>query len=856
LADGVSVLVPTLNEADNIDALLDGIQEAAGARFHLEVIVVDDGSTDGTRERVARREAAEPVRLLARDDPQGGLAGAIVDAARVASHETIVIIDGDLSHPPSVIPELVAPVLAGRKDVVIGSRHVAGGGTPDWPLRRKIYSRVAAALAWPLTDARDPMAGFLAMRRDRLLSVDARADGFKIGLEVMAAGGEPPRVGEVPITFRDRRYGQSKMSAGTVKAYLRRLSALAGCQMGKGIAARLAAAAAVAMVVDIVAFLLLLAGGQPLTVAHPLSFSLAAILAYLLNSWLVPTAAVQGGQRAFRALNVGLLAVTLRGGVLALCLGPLGLAGGVAIPAAAACGAVANYLGSLFFVFPAPSVSSRRAIRWRVAALALVGYAVLLRLVYLALPDLMPEEAYYWNYAQHLELGYLDHPPMVAWLIAAGTALFGDTEFGVRIAAPVCWAVAAVFSYRMSLNLFDKATGLIALALVAVLPFLFTVGIFITPDAPLVACWAAMLFFLERALVARKRSAWWGVGAALGLGMLSKYTISLLGPAALLFVIVDRPSRKWLRRPEPYLAILLALVLFSPVIVWNARHEWASFSFQSSRRIAGESVFSLHVLLIDAVIMLTPLGLIALFLRLVRRPPDHRKRRPEGRKRLFLAVFTLVPLSVFVWFSLTRQTKHNWTGPLWLAAVPLIASSIVASIRWRGTRPRGRGWGATFSLTTIALALLLHYLAVGWPGIGYRQKMRFPVGWRELAAQVESIGLRVERETGERPLIVGMDKYFIASELNFYDKVHGPDGVAGCHLFDLDSVMFEYWYPPQQQRGKTMVLVGFDRRAMSKPPVLESLSRLRPIRQHVVKRNGVVVGQYLYRIGYDYQPPE
>jgi dolichol-phosphate mannosyltransferase len=610
------------------------------------------------------------------------------------------------------------------------------------------------------------------------------------------------------------------------------------------------------MLVDILGFWLLLAGGQPLTVAHPLSFALAAILAYLLNSWLVPVAAIQGGQRAFRALNVGLLAVTLRGGVLALCLGPWGAASGVAIPVAAFSAAAMNYVGSLFFVFPAPSASSRKVIRWRVGAIVLVGYAVLLRLVYLPLPDLMPEEAYYWNYAQHLELGYLDHPPMIAWLIAASTALFGDTEFGVRITAPLCWALAAVFSYRMTRNLFDKSTGLIAAALVAVLPFLFTVGIFMTPDAPLVACWAAMLFFLERALVARKRRAWWGVGAALGLGMLSKYTISLLVPAALLFVIADRPSRRWLRRPEPYLAALFALLIFSPVIVWNARHDWASFAFQSSRRFAGETVFSLHVLFIDALIMLTPLGLIALFLRMVRRSPDNPKRRTEGRKRLFLTVFTLLPLSVFVWFSLTRATKHNWTGPLWLAAVPLIASSIVSSIGRRGTPSRGRGWAMTFSLTTIALALVLHYVAIGWPGIGYRQKMRFPVGWRELAAQVESIGLRVERETGERPLIVGMDKYFIASELNFYDKVHGPHGVAGCHLFDLDSVMFEYWYPRERQRGKTVILVGFERKAMSEPPIARHLRRLRPIHQHVVKRNGAVVGRYLYRIGYDYRPED
>ena len=118
-----------------------------------------------------------------------------------------------------------------------------------------------------------------------------------------------------------------------------------------------------------------------------------------------------------------------------------------------------------------------------------------------------------------------------------------------------------------------------------------------TPDTPLTAAWAAELYFLERALVAGRSGAWLGAGLFLGIGLVSKYSIGLLVPSALLFILLDPQSRRWLRRWEPYAAALIALAIFSPVIVWNAQNEWASFVFQADRRqvpkhdAPGSSVF-------------------------------------------------------------------------------------------------------------------------------------------------------------------------------------------------------------------------------------------------------------------------
>ncbi len=155
-----------------------------------------------------------PVRLIERAEPTLGLSGAVIAGARAAVGEILVVMDADLSHPPREIPNLVAPILAGRADMVIGSRYVRGGTTPGWPLYRKAMSRLAAGTAYPLTGVHDSMCGFFAIRRERLLELAPHATGFKIAFEAIVRGGRHLRVLEVPIAFRDRARGASKMSFG------------------------------------------------------------------------------------------------------------------------------------------------------------------------------------------------------------------------------------------------------------------------------------------------------------------------------------------------------------------------------------------------------------------------------------------------------------------------------------------------------------------------------------------------------------------------------------------------------------------------------------------------------------------
>ena len=221
----VSIIVPTLNEAENIASLVSQIT-ACAVPFR-EILFVDDYSTDATRQKIRALEKRQPIRLIEQDGAEVGLASAIMSGARAAQGEILLVMDADLSHPPERIKDLLAPLFAGSADLVVGSRYVKGGSTPGWPMWRRIMSRAGAALAYPLTGVHDSMCGFFAIGRSRLLELAPHTSGFKIVFETIVRGGGTLRVREIPIAFRDRARGKSKMSFSVaLRFFLRWLRAM------------------------------------------------------------------------------------------------------------------------------------------------------------------------------------------------------------------------------------------------------------------------------------------------------------------------------------------------------------------------------------------------------------------------------------------------------------------------------------------------------------------------------------------------------------------------------------------------------------------------------------------------------
>lgn len=217
------VVVPVLNERDNVAPLVERLGRVLEG-VAWECILVDDDSTDGTRDEIARIGRADPrVRLLHRIGRRG-LSTAFVEGAQASLAPFVAAMDGDLQHDEALLPDMLALLKADEADLVIGSRYIAGGGIGEWDRTRAGMSDLATRLGRLVlrVDVSDPMSGFFMVRRTTLDSGvrQLSAVGFKILLDLLASVPEPPRVRELPYTFRERTAGSSKLDAGVLRDYL------------------------------------------------------------------------------------------------------------------------------------------------------------------------------------------------------------------------------------------------------------------------------------------------------------------------------------------------------------------------------------------------------------------------------------------------------------------------------------------------------------------------------------------------------------------------------------------------------------------------------------------------------------
>jgi 4-amino-4-deoxy-L-arabinose transferase-like glycosyltransferase len=304
---------------------------------------------------------------------------------------------------------------------------------------------------------------------------------------------------------------------------------------------------------------------------------------------------------------------------------------------------------------------------------------VLVRLVAAAYTPLSFDEAYYWMWSKHLAGGYYDHPPMVAVVIRLGTLIAGDTEFGVRVfsillALPMSWAV-----YRAAEILFGGRRVAATAAILLNTTLMAAVGtMIVTPDAPLLVASSFVLLYLAKVL-ATGRGIWWlAVGAAVGVALLSKYTALFFGPAILIWLLIVPGMRRWLLSPWPYLGGLVALTIFSPVIVWNAQHEWMSFIKQMGRaRFDDFAPMYLLELVPTQVGFATPLvfilGTMGLYLFLMGRAGA------SAARILISSMFWTIWL-YFAWHSLHNRVEANWLAPIY----PAFAIAAAVAAIWRG----------------------------------------------------------------------------------------------------------------------------------------------------------------------------
>jgi len=221
----LTVVIPTYNERDRLAELVGRLFTAAdAARVGLELVVVDDNSPDGTGQVADELAHKYRVHVVHRAGKLG-LGTAVVAGFNVASADIIGVMDADFSHPPELVPVLLRAFRETGADVVVASRYIPGGSTPNWPFKRKLMSRFACLLARPLSPIRDAASGFFLIRHSIAKEVTIKAGGFKICLELIVRGW-PAKLVELPYRFDDRELGESKMSTREAAGYLFQLKDL------------------------------------------------------------------------------------------------------------------------------------------------------------------------------------------------------------------------------------------------------------------------------------------------------------------------------------------------------------------------------------------------------------------------------------------------------------------------------------------------------------------------------------------------------------------------------------------------------------------------------------------------------
>ncbi len=418
----------------------------------------------------------------------------------------------------------------------------------------------------------------------------------------------------------------------------------------------------------------------------------------------------------------------------------------------------------------ATTETGRLTPRAMLAASLAVAVVAALQVIYAATADLRTDEAYYWTFSKENVLSYLDHPPMIAWIVRFGTAMFGDTNFGARfgglLAMWIAWALLADIVWRLTR---DSRVVVLAVLMPLAAPEYGLFASRILPDVALIPFSLAMVWSLVRLTQSNDGRWWLMAGLFGGLSLLSKYTAVFFAPAILAFLMVPPWRSRWLRSPYPWAAVVIALLVFSPVLIWNAQHGWASFKFQFIRAGADHGIsartvadfLGLQLALVGPILFPAALaGAIMVAGRGYRR-----------RNAAFILISTcaLVPFAYFFWKSLSLRIGDTWPMLIWPFAFAAAAINL-AEIR----RERRTGWifrtAEPWAKAAVALGIVLnvaifyYYAVSNLAFAATKDPIAKESGYGEIARDAKAVAARVGATW-----IVTLD-YRIYAELRWHLK--------------------------------------------------------------------------------------
>ncbi|MEH2491571.1 4-amino-4-deoxy-L-arabinose transferase-like glycosyltransferase [Bradyrhizobium sp. AZCC 2230] len=388
-----------------------------------------------------------------------------------------------------------------------------------------------------------------------------------------------------------------------------------------------------------------------------------------------------------------------------------------------------------------PNGASRRPL---VMAALVIAAMTVLRIVYASVIELRTDEAYYWTWSKEAALSFLDHPPGIAWLIRFGTAIFGDTVLGVRFGGIVAMLVTQLLLADIVRRLTHDVRAIIVAVLMPEAALYYGLLMAkVAPDVVMIPFAVAMVWSLVRLTQSGDGRWWLAAGLFAGLSLLSKFTAIMFAPAVAAFLLVPDWRWRWLRSPYPYLAALIAIAMFSPVLIWNAQHDWASFRFQGVRATANYGIslrtigdfIGLQFGLVGFVML--PVVLLGLTMTVWR---GYRRREPVA---ILLSTAVLVPFAYFFFKSLTLRVGDTWPMFMWPVGFAAVAVNLAMMPEdgWSAGMIRSCIFWAKAALVSgiaFVVIVLLYYVAAPWNFLGKMDPIGAEAGYEQVAARAQA----------------------------------------------------------------------------------------------------------------------
>ena len=465
------------------------------------------------------------------------------------------------------------------------------------------------------------------------------------------------------------------------------------------------------------------------------------------------------------------------------------------------------------------SVTSHSATK--IFFISLLGAAILRGLFNSTIP-LSGEEAYYWMWSRYPDLCYFDHPPLIAWMIRISTTLLGHSVFAVRLSALLSNTLTAVIIYFCTWRITrDRVVAAWAGGLFLVAVFFAAMATLAIPDSYLFLFWSLTLWLTIEATRGERPFLWIAAGAALGLCMLAKFHTILLALSIFSYLLISGRQRKSFRRGWLYLGVGVAALFTLPILIWNIREGWPTFTFQLSSRqhyILGNPVYLFEMLTVPFAligIVLFPLSVAGAVWGL------RKGLREKEDDLLFLSIAFILPYAFFLLLSIFIKIDSQWSAPAFISGIILAAMLGAVLMRDPG-RPRWQRRLLPVSLKVNAVLLFIAYTApillLLFPAliprnlvlVKHRQrkfntsKIGELYGWQE-------IGKRLKDEI---TLLGGPQHAFIfarigwctASNFCFYSG-----GEADTFIFDhppADGHQFFFWEREADPQGMNAVVIA------------------------------------------------